>query len=232
MPWRLDDSTELFALATSASGGAPIAMGIGRVEDGLFRNSLALVDGTGQVLAIYDKHHLVPFGEYIPFGEWLRNFGIRGLAASDGAAFAPGPGPAVMTVPGIGPVMPLICYEGIFAEEVNAMPERAELLVLVTNDAWFGLNVGPYQHLAQGRLRAIEQGLPMVRVANTGISALIDPRGRILGQIPLEEAGVRDLPLPAALSPTPSSRTGDWPVILAVLAALLALARHTRRISH
>ncbi len=231
MPWRLDDSTELFALATSASGGAPIAMGIGRVEDGLFRNSLALVDGTGQVLAIYDKHHLVPFGEYIPFGEWLRNFGIRGLAASDGAAFAPGPGPAVMTVPGIGPVMPLICYEGIFAEEVNAMPERAELLVLVTNDAWFGLNVGPYQHLAQGRLRAIEQGLPMVRVANTGISALIDPRGRILGQIPLGEAGVRDLPLPAALSPTPYSRTGDWPVILAVLAALLALARHTRRIS-
>jgi apolipoprotein N-acyltransferase len=176
------------------------------------------------VLSVYDKHHLVPFGEYIPFGEWLGRFGIRGLAASDGAAFVPGPGPAVMTVPGIGRVMPLICYEGIFAEEVNAMPERAVLLVLVTNDAWFGLNVGPYQHLAQGRLRAIEQGLPMVRVANTGISALIDPHGRILGQIPLGHEGVLDLPLPAALPPTPYSRTGDWPVILLLIASALAPA--------
>ena len=225
MPWSLDNSADLFRLATKASGGAPIAMGVGRAEAGLYRNSLALVDGTGRVLSVYDKHHLVPFGEYIPFGEWLGRFGIRGLAASDGAAFVPGPGPAVMTVPGIGPVMPLICYEGIFAEEVNAMPERAVLLVLVTNDAWFGLNVGPYQHLAQGRLRAIEQGLPMVRVANTGISALIDPHGRILGQIPLGHEGVLDLPLPAALPPTPYSRTGDWPVILLLIVSALALAR-------
>ena len=229
MPWRLDNAADLLLLATGASGGAPIAMGVGRAEAGLYRNSLALVDGQGRVLSVYDKHHLVPFGEYIPFGEWLGRFGIRGLAASDGAAFVPGPGPAVMTVPGIGPVMPLICYEGIFAEEVNAMPERAVLLLLVTNDAWFGLNVGPYQHLAQGRLRAIEQGLPMVRVANTGISALIDPHGRILGRIPLGEAGVLDLPLPAALPPTPYSRTGDWPVILTVLTALVALALRARR---
>jgi apolipoprotein N-acyltransferase len=97
------------------------------------------------------------------------------------------------------------------------MPGRAEMLLLVTNDAWFGQNVGPYQHLAQGRLRAIEQGLPMVRVANTGVSAMIDPQGRVLGSIPLGVEGVLDLPLPAALPPTPYARWGDWPVLLLLL---------------
>jgi apolipoprotein N-acyltransferase len=217
LPWLLGDSADLLEIAADATRGAPIAMGVQRGEGGVYFNSLALVDGAGQVLAVYDKHHLVPFGEYIPFGEWLARFGIRGIAASEGAAYAPGPGPALMQVPGVGTAMPLICYEGIFAEEVNAMPGRAELLLLVTNDAWFGQNVGPYQHLAQGRLRAIEQGLPMVRVANTGISALIDPRGRVIGSIPLGEEGVLDLPLPAPLPPTVYARMGDWPVILLLL---------------
>jgi apolipoprotein N-acyltransferase len=231
LPWPLDRSADLLARAADAAGGAPLAIGIGRTEAGLFRNSLAVVDGQGAVLSVYDKHHLVPFGEYIPFGEWLKRFGIRGLAASDGAAFAPGPGPAVTDIPGLGTAMPLICYEGIFAEEVNAMPERADLLLLVTNDAWFGTNVGPYQHLAQARLRAIEQGLPMVRVANTGISAMIDPHGRILGRIALGDEGVLDLGLPAALPPTPYSRTGDWPVIILLFAALFLLGARSRRIS-
>jgi apolipoprotein N-acyltransferase len=227
MPWLLSDQADLLETAADATLGAPIAMGVQRAEGGLYYNTLALVDGTGQVTAVYDKHHLVPFGEYIPFGEGLKRFGIRGLAASDGAAYAAGAGPALMTVPGIGPVMPLICYEGIFAEEVNAMPGRAEMLLLVTNDAWFGQNVGPYQHLAQGRLRAIEQGLPMVRVANTGVSAMIDAQGRVLGSIPLGVEGVLDLPLPAAFPPTLYARFGDWPVILLLLfvAGGLFLAR-------
>jgi apolipoprotein N-acyltransferase len=229
LPYLLGDAAGLLAEATAAAGGAPLATGIARGEGGLYFNSLALTDATGRVAAVYDKHHLVPFGEYVPFGDWLGRFGIRGLAATDGGGWSRGPGPAVIEVPGLGTAMPLICYEGIFAEEVNAMPDRARLLLLVTNDAWFGRQVGPYQHLAQGRLRAIEQGLPMVRAANTGISALIDPHGRILGQIPLGAEGVLDLPLPAALPPTPYSRGGDAPLVFALLAAILALAMAARR---
>lgn len=217
MPWLLEDSADLIEAAVDAAQGAPIAMGVQRGEGGFYYNALALVDTEARVAAVYDKHHLVPFGEYIPFGDILGRWGIHGLAASDGAAYAAGSGPAVMVVPGIGTVMPLICYEGIFAEEVNAMPERANLLLLITNDAWFGTSVGPYQHLAQGRLRAIEQGIPMVRVANTGISAVIDARGRIIGSLPLGVDGVLDLPLPPALPPTVYSRWGDWPVILLLL---------------
>jgi len=229
LPFLLGDAADLLADAAMAAGGAPIALGIARAEDGLFYNSLAITDAGGALVSVYDKHHLVPFGEYIPFGDWLGRFGIRGLAASDGGGWARGPGPAVIEVPGLGTAMPLICYEGIFAEEVNAMPDRARLLLLVTNDAWFGRHVGPYQHLAQARLRAIEQGLPMVRVANTGISALIDPQGRILGQIPLGAEGALDLPLPAALPPTPYSRGGDAPLVFALLAAILALVLAARR---
>jgi apolipoprotein N-acyltransferase len=223
LPWLLDDMPDLFEVATDATLGAPIAMGVQRGEGGLYYNSLALIDGQARITATYDKHHLVPFGEYIPFGDLLGRWGIRGLAASDGAAYAPGPGPAVMDIPGIGTVMPLICYEGIFAEEVNAMPSRANLLLLVTNDAWFGENVGPYQHLAQGRLRAIEQGLPMVRVANTGVSAMIDAQGRILGSIPLGQEGTLDLPMPPPEPPTLYATTGDWPLLLLLAIAALGL---------
>jgi apolipoprotein N-acyltransferase len=232
LPWLVDDMPDILEAAIDATTGTPIAMGVQREEAGLYYNSLALIDDRARIAATYDKHHLVPFGEYIPFGDLLGRWGIRGLAAADGAAYAAGPGPAVMEIPGLGPVMPLICYEGIFAEEVNAAPARPRLLLLVTNDAWFGTNVGPYQHLAQGRLRAIEQGLPMVRVANTGVSALIDPHGRILGQIPLGQEGVLDLSLPAALPPTPYTVTGDWPVLLLLLAAALALALRARRDFH
>jgi apolipoprotein N-acyltransferase len=229
MPWLLEDSADLIEVAIDAAKGAPIAMGVQRGEGGLYYNSLALVDGSGRIAATYDKHHLVPFGEYIPFGDLLGRWGIRGLAATDGAAYASGPGPAVMSVPGIGTVMPLICYEGIFAEEVNAMPDRADLLLLITNDAWFGTSVGPFQHLAQGRLRAIEQGLPMVRVANTGVSAVIDAQGRVVASIPLGVEGVLDLPLPPALAPTLYARAGDWPVILLLLFVAAALfLRRTR----
>ena len=105
------------------------------------------------------------------------------------------------------------------------------MIVNVTNDGWFGQSTGPHQHLAQARMRAIEQGLPMVRVANTGISAMIDPHGRILGRIALGDEGVLDLGLPAALPPTPYSRTGDWPVIILLFAALFLLGARSRRIS-
>jgi apolipoprotein N-acyltransferase len=120
--------------------------------------------------------------------------------------------------------MPLICYEAIFAREILRLPERPDWLLHATNDAWFGRLSGPYQHLAQARLRAVEFGLPVLRAANTGVSAAIDAHGRVLGAVPLGQAGRLDVALPRALPPTPYARFGGLPVLsaLAVLSGLAA----------
>ena len=221
IPWILDQAQGVLESSALAAQGAPLILGVQRRVDGRYFNSLALLDRVGTVTAIYDKSHLAPFGEYMPLGELMARFGVHGLASSEGGGFSPGAGLTLIDVPGIGPVLPLICYEGIFAEEVNAVQGRARLMVLITNDAWFGTDSGPYQHFALARLRAIEQGLPLARVANTGVSGLIDARGRVLGQIGLGQQGVLELALPQPLPPTLYSRSGDAPV--QVLLALLSL---------
>jgi apolipoprotein N-acyltransferase len=215
--------------ASAATGGAPLAFGVVREEGGRYFNSLALLDSGGDVADLYDKVHLVPFGEYVPAGDLLARFGVRGMAQSQGEGFSAGPGGALMDLPGIGVARPLICYEGVFAEELPVAGARPRLLLLVTNDAWFGLRAGPLQHFGLGRLRAIEQGLPLVRSANTGVSAMIDGRGRVLARLPLREAGAIEAPLPPALAPTPYARAGDGPALLLTGAlALLAVARRRR----
>ncbi|MEM9577974.1 MAG: apolipoprotein N-acyltransferase [Pseudomonadota bacterium] len=213
IPWRLEAAEPALRLIAQAARGTPVALGALRFEGDSLRNSLAVVAVQGEVSAIYDKHHLVPFGEYVPFGSLTSKLGLEALAASMGG-FSSGPGPALLELGALGKALPLICYEAVFPHGVNAMPERASFLLQVTNDAWFGTYAGPQQHLAQARMRAIEQGLPMVRSANTGISAMIGPTGRILAQISLGEEGFLDARLPLALPPTLYSRIGDWPAIL------------------
>ncbi|SLN70132.1 apolipoprotein N-acyltransferase [Roseisalinus antarcticus] len=228
VPYWLDQADAALELVTEASRGAPVVVGIQRRDWPRLYNSLLVLGETGGVADRYDKAHLVPFGEYIPFGGLLARFGIHGLAANEGGGYTPGPGGRTVDIAGIGPALPLICYEGIFAEEIGAVAPRPRFMLLITNDAWFGQVAGPYQHLAQARLRAIEQGLPMVRVANTGISAMIDARGRLVEIIPMGEAGWRDVALPPALPPTLYAHTGDGPVIWVLLAAFalnLLLAR-------
>ncbi len=211
------------SLLEGAARGAPLVFGIQRRDDiGQFYNSFVVMGQGGAVTGIYDKRHLVPFGEYIPGGNLVGQFGISGLATTDGGGFAAGAAHGLITLPGIGPAIPLICYEGIFAEEIARGTQRPRLMVLITNDAWFGTAAGPYQHLAQARLRSIEQGLPMVRVANTGVSAMIDARGRLRAQIPLDVEGAVDVPLPPALAAPVYTRWGDWPVILLLVAAVLS----------
>ena len=161
----------------------------------------------------------------MPFRGLMSRWGLRGLAEFQGRGYSSGSGAALIDVPGIGTARPLICYESIFAEEIGS--ERPRFLLLVTNDAWFGNWAGPQQHLSLARLRAIEQGLPMVRSANTGISAMIDGKGRILASLPLNDAGAIDVPLPPALPPTLYAQIGDWPVL--VLLGLLALWALLRR---
>jgi apolipoprotein N-acyltransferase len=225
IPFLLNHIDDDLSLLSDAARGAPLVFGIQRrdAERRAF-NSLVVMGPGGQVQSVYDKRHLVPFGEYMPGARLLGQMGATGLARNLGVGFTAGSEPGPVHLSGIGKAIPLICYEGIFAEEVTDSGDRARLLLLITNDAWFGQAAGPRQHLAQARLRAIEQGLPMVRVANTGISAMIDPQGRIAASLPLGVDGALDVRLPAALAPTPYIRWGDWPLI--VLLILLTLGRY------
>jgi apolipoprotein N-acyltransferase len=231
IPWPLDIAEPVLAEIAVAANGIPVALGLNRRAEGRWYNALVLVDDAGGVAALYDKHHLVPFGEYIPFGHLTRGLGLRSFAAQDGYGYSAGPGPRLIDLGPFGRALPLICYEAIFPQGVRAAPARPDLLLQITNDAWFGEISGPFQHLAQARVRAVEQGLPLVRAANTGVSAVIDPAGRILAQLPLGEAGFLDHPVPAPLPPTLYARTGDWPVLVLILATLSgAILR--RRLSH
>jgi len=181
-----------------------------------FYNSVQLFSDGGEILATYDKYHLVPFGEYLPLEPVLSAIGLKKLTAGAGG-YTPGPGPRALPVPGAQAMMPLICYEAIFPGRMPR-PVRPAWLLNVTNDAWYGNTSGPRQHLVQSRFRAIEQGLPLIRSANTGISAVIDGYGAIWSQIDLNEIEVLDSPLPAQLSPTIYSQFGDlifWILLIA-----------------
>jgi len=220
IPWQLGAAGLALAEVARASGGVPVALGALRFEGDRLRNSMAVVGPDGALQAIYDKHHLVPFGEYIPFANLAERLGVKGLAVQV-AGFSPGTGPELVDFGRLGQALPLICYEAVFAHDVNAAPGRPSFLLQVTNDAWFGTQAGPQQHLAQARMRAIEQGIPLARAANTGISAMIDPYGRIIAQLPLGADGFVDAPLPRPLPPTLYSRTGDAPLIWVLCLALL-----------
>jgi len=216
------------AAMLDASGGAPVIAGHLVWEGGDTFNALSVLRDVNGDAARYEKHHLVPFGEYIPLGEWLLKYGINGLAANPGAAFSAGTGAKVMSAGEIaGRFKPLICYEAVFPQHARTQGARADWLLHLTNDAWFGALAGPYQHLAQARIRAIEQGLPVLRAANTGISAVISPYGDILASLPLDKAGKIDATIPPPLPPTPYGKTGDLPfsVVLATLVGLLLLRR-------
>lgn len=171
-------------------------------------NSLFALSPSGAIAAIYDKHHLVPFGEYIPFQETMEALGLRQLAGGRGG-FATGPGPGLITAEGFPRFGALICYEAIFPQEMPRGADRPDVLIQITNDAWFGASSGPYQHLAQAQMRAIEQGLPLLRSANTGVSAAIDAYGRVYAHLPLGEIGRIDVALPAPLAPTLYAQGGE-----------------------
>ena len=187
-----------------------------------------MIETGGQVTETYDKQHLVPFGEYFPGGELAARLGLRGFASSQGFGFTPGSSEKSIDIPGIGPARPLICYEGVFAEEISS-DIRPNVLLLITNDAWFGNGAGPEQHLAQARLRSIEQGLPMIRAANTGISAMIDPFGRLTETLKLGEQGVLDVPLPPVVPAPLYTRFGDSLALGATLLLLLTSFFRQRR---
>ncbi len=177
-------------------------------------NSIEAIDSAGTIRARYDKAHLVPFGEYVPFGGVLP---IKKITPGS-IDLSAGPGPRTITLPGLPAFSPIVCYEAIFPGAVVDAEGRPAWIFNVTNDAWYGRSSGPYQHFAIARTRAIEEGLPLVRVANNGISGVIDPAGRVVARTGLDSVGYADVALPAAVSPSLYAAAGDW-----IFAAMLML---------
>ncbi len=195
----------------------------------LATNSIFAIDARGRLLGRYDKAHLVPYGEYLPMRPILEPLGLARLVPGD-IDFRPGPGPLNFTLPGFGEVGGQVCYEIVFSGQVVDPDHRPAILFNPSNDAWFG-KWGPPQHLAQARMRAIEEGLPILRSTPTGISAVIAADGRLLGTVPMGEAGAIDVPMPQPLPPTLFSRLGNWMaaiVALLLVAIAVALARRAR----
>ena len=225
VPFLLRDETDEIPAIAQAVEGASTVFGVRRLSEGKVYNSLAVVAPDGKVAGTYDKRHLVPFGEYVPFAELLSGFGIEGLVEGAGG-FSAGTGPRVLDIGSAGRFQMLICYEILFPRNVRTQ-ERSNGLLQATNDAWFGSFSGPQQHFAQARMRAIELGLPLIRSANTGISAVVDPYGRTVAQLPVGEQGAIDAGLPDPLPPTLYSRTGDVPVgvVWSLLMGALVLRR-------
>lgn len=200
----LPDGTLLLAGALRADG--PITPDASRPRA---FNSLIAFGSDGQPIAIYDKIHLVPFGEYLPLRPLLEGIGLQKLVGWRGG-FSVGVSPRpLFEVPGLPPTGALICYEAIFPGAIVQSSRRPQVLINVTNDGWFGETTGPHQHFHQARVRAVEEGLPLIRVANNGITGVIDANGRVLARLNLNERGVIDTVLPGARPPPLYARFGD-----------------------
>jgi apolipoprotein N-acyltransferase len=195
-------------------------------------NSILVFGEGGSLVDRYDKIRLVPFGEYLPMQSVLEAIGLRQLTELRGG-FTPGATPRpLLRAPGLPPSAPLICYEAVFPHAVVETADRPGVLLNVTNDGWFGDTIGPRQHFHQARVRAVEEGVPLLRAANTGISGVVDAYGRVLQHLGLNRRGTIDAELPPALPPPPYARFGDTLFLVLWLAgagALLLSAWLTRR---
>lgn len=227
VPYAIEEEPQVRARLASVIGPDDLLLfgGVAVIRDTsgnvtALTNSLFVLDGKGRILARYDKAHLVPLGEYVPARGLMTALGIARLAPGD-IDFYAGPGPQTVKLPGFPSVGLQICYEIIFPGRVIDAANRPAWIANISNDAWFGPS-GPPQHLAQARLRAIEEGLPVARATPTGISAMIDAHGRIVVSIAAGIKGVESAPLPAALPPTLFARYGHAASALFGLMLLLA----------
>lgn len=236
VPFLLDEiPTALGRIAAVLGEGRTLAAGSIRREasgeeggDRYF-TSILTIDGTGAVTGRYDKWRLVPGGEFLPFESLLGPLGFRKVVPVPDS-FTPGPGPRSLPVAGVGLAGMMICYEAIFPHHL-VEGERPRLFINVTNDGWFGQSVGPYQHLAQVRLRAIEQGLPVARAANTGISAVFDSYGRMVASSQLGTRTIVDAALPERGMATIFATYGQWPIFGLLFIVSVALGRWRRKIA-
>ena len=234
-PFFLEQEADALArIADLLRGGAVLVTGAARYEEPrpgsteprVF-NSIRVIGPDGAIIATADKVHLVPFGEFLPFQDLLERIGLEQLTRVRGG-FSAAPRLRSLSIPNLPPAAPLVCYEAIFPGEVIPDGPRPSWMLNVSNDAWFGLTAGPHQHLAQARLRTIEEGLPLVRATNNGISAVIDPFGRIIGALALGQDGVLDARLPLPIEPPFYARYRDAGA-LAIAALFATMAFVARR---
>lgn len=225
------DAGSLAQIAALLEPGSVLITGAARMDEplpgeavGKFYNAIQVIDDQGTILGSYDKAHLVPFGEYVPrfLDAIIRAVGLRQFVHIPGG-FEPAEKRMTLAIPGLPPVAATICYEAIFPGEILGDGPRPNLILNVTNDAWFGETPGPYQHFAQARLRAVEEGLPLVRAANTGISAIVDPFGRIVDQLPLSVEANIDTTLPVAEPATVYSKWGKFSLTVTLVICLMLL---------
>ncbi|WP_230531739.1 apolipoprotein N-acyltransferase [Microvirga roseola] len=230
------DPGSLAQIATLLRPGSVLITGAARMDPplpgeavGKFFNAIQVIDHQGTITATYDKVHLVPFGEYVPkfLDALIRAVGLRQFVHIPGG-FEPSAMRTALAVPGLPPVAATICYEAIFPGEILGDGPRPDVILNVTNDGWFGITPGPYQHFAQARLRAVEEGLPLVRAANTGISAVIDPYGRIQDSVPLGVEGILDSALPISIAATTYREFGRFSLTATLMICLMALIAHRR----
>jgi len=221
-PYQVDKDPDLRRLISEVlKPGAVLLAGAVRFEGEKAFNSLIAVGSDGTVLDVYDKQHLVPFGEKVPLEPLLSRLGLRAMISLPGGFTSGTARERSMQVAGLPAFVPMICYEAIFPAEIMRRAAQDEWLVQVTNDAWFGNWVGPYQHLAMARVRAIERGLPVARSANTGVSAMIDGYGRIIASLELNKPGILLQPLPKSLPKTTYRKYEDILFGLGLLLAFL-----------
>jgi apolipoprotein N-acyltransferase len=224
---RPDKLNALGSVAALGSSGILIT-GAPRLAGEQIYNSAVAVNSSGEMISTADKHHLVPFGEYLPLRPLLQAIGLEKLAQGRGD-FSTGGAQQILKLQDLPDAAILICYEAIFPS-LAARDDRPGWLLNLTNDGWFGELTGPDQHFAMARFRAVEQGLGLVRAAGTGISAVVTPSGEITGIIPLGESGTIDLPVVRSASPTLFSLTGSLPVVAACLLLMVALLLKYRRL--
>ncbi|MCO4316901.1 apolipoprotein N-acyltransferase [Phyllobacterium sp. 21LDTY02-6] len=239
VPYLLTKSPDAMKAITETLGdGQTLLAGAIRLEEPggeaepAYYNSIYVIDGKNGITGAADKVHLVPFGEYLPLEHILRRLGLTEVVEMPGGFTPAASRRSLPVLPGFA-VLPLICYEAIFPGEMDYAGSPANAIVNVTNDAWYGDTPGPYQHFRQAQLRAVELGLPLIRAANNGLSAVVDPYGRIIDGLALNAVGVSDVRLPARIRPPMSEATRNaqfWVVILAVLVATMTyFLRHRRR---
>jgi apolipoprotein N-acyltransferase len=230
-----EDAVHRRAIAAVMPRGAYLLTGVIRLDRDAtgtvthYYNSLIAMDDGAHIAAIYDKFHLVPFGEYIPF----RNILPLPTLAALGVDFTAGSGVRTLHIDNLPSFSPLVCYEAIFPGEVADRNDRPRFLVNVTNDGWYARTAGPYQHFASARVRAIEEGLPLARSANTGISGVIDAYGRIKVKLDLSDMGFADVALPSAPPPTLFEIYGEKPFwfLFILLAAGAGIASERKKLS-
>ena len=234
LPFFLSDYPDaLVSIAQMLPPGTTLLTGAPRTDplqgiDGADFNSILAINSDGETLASYDKTHLVPFGEYLPLQGFLEKLGFSQFVAGS-RGWTPGDARRLMKTPSTPAFLPLICYEAMFSGDLGSGISRAQFMLNLTNDGWFDGSVGPAKLFQFARVRAVEHGVPMVRVANTGFSAMIDPLGRLSAQIAPRQAGFIDVNMPERLESTFFSRFTNWPFLLALIFSALAVGLGRRR---